>query len=1229
MPNLTASRVSNRLDLQGPAYTIDAACASSLVAVDHACREIASGRCDMMLAGGVHLTQDPTFWAVFTQLGALSRSGTSRPFDRRADGILIGEGCGILLLKDGRAAERDRDQVYARIRGIGVSSDGRSASLFNPRVAGQVRSVEAAWREAARDPSRVQLVEAHGTGTPAGDAAELATLAQVFGPARNDEPRAGLGSVKSMIGHAMPAAGAAGLIKAVLSLHHGVLPPSLHCAEPHPALGQTRFRVIHREEPWPDDVGRRLAAVSAFGFGGINAHVVLEVEGAPKPRRQTPPLAKEAARVIALAADSPQGLLHALEVGIPRGGDGACRLSIVDPTPERISKARRIVENGAPWHGRHGIWFSPSALARSGGRVAFLFPGVEARFEPDVDSVATRFGLPAPAPMRPRDLEETGRGVVSLSMFLHKVLGELGVAPHVIAGHSIGEWSGLLASGILSEEDGWRLIDSLRPGSLEVPGVLFAAAGCGVETAMETVAGIPEIALSHDNCPHQVILCGRAEGIEAARARLVARGVLCQVLPFRSGFHSPLFAPFLEVHRAHFRSLSMRAARTPLWSATTCAPYPEDGGAIQDLSLDHLVKPIRFRELLLRLHDEGVRVFVQVGQGSLSGFVEDTLKGRPHVAVSASEAGRSGLAQLRNVALALFTEAVPVDLDRLAPPTSQSGVVRLDLSGRLVHLEPDLAVGQARGGGPRDEGPHAAVLRQFEETMAAVNRSQEEVLRVYERSMRPETFETERRLSVVTVPALRDHSFVPQPAGWPSVADGYPVVPMTMTIEMLLDLGRKLSPGQVAVGLQDLEALRWIMVEPEIEARLKARRLSPREIETEIEDYARARVLVSPAYREPPPPDARPLRGARPAPVDASELYTDRWMFHGPRYQGVVEIDELADDGVRGTIVVTEGPGALLDNAGQLFGYWVMATQELDRLAMPVGIQRMILYGPHPEQGDRLRCVVRITKAEELEVQADMELVRDGRIWARIFGWTDLRFASDDRMWRVMRHPEKSVLSEAREGYVWYDGGAQRAPSRDWLMRRYLGEAERKAMFESGPRRQRHYLNGRIAAKDAVRQLLWATGHGPLFPVEVRLYYDDRGRPRVEGFSHRDLRVSLAHTGDVAVAMAAEGHEVGIDIERVEDRPGGFDELAFDPREREMIETLAEGDRERLNEWRTRVWCAKEALAKARGTGLHGTPARLVVERRAGEGFWIDGTWVQTRREGAYVVAFTSGERHA
>jgi acyl transferase domain-containing protein len=231
----------------------------------------------LALAGGIHVSTTFPLTLVFAQLGALSRSGTIRPFQPGADGTLLGEGAGIVVLKRRADAERDGDRTYALLKSVGVASDGRALGILSPRVEGEELALRRAYEHADVSPDSVSLIEAHGTATPAGDEAELQALRRVFGGRGGSLPRCAIGSVKSMIGHTIPAAGAAGLIKASLALHHKVLPPTLHAEETSAVLDQSIFYLSNETRPWISD-GRtsRRAGVSSFGFGGINAHAVLE-----------------------------------------------------------------------------------------------------------------------------------------------------------------------------------------------------------------------------------------------------------------------------------------------------------------------------------------------------------------------------------------------------------------------------------------------------------------------------------------------------------------------------------------------------------------------------------------------------------------------------------------------------------------------------------------------------------------------------------------------------------------------------------------------------------------------------------------------------------------------------------------------------------------------------------------------------------------------------------------
>jgi acyl transferase domain-containing protein/phosphopantetheinyl transferase (holo-ACP synthase) len=1215
VPNLAASRIANRLDLCGPAYTVDAACASALVAVDQACRELWSGRCDVTLAGGVHICHDVTFWSVFTQLGALSRQQQIRPFHRDADGLLIGEGAGIVVLKRLSDAERDGDRVYARLLAVGISSDGRGATLLSPRVDGQLLALQRAWETAGVEPAGLGLVEAHGTATIQGDAAELTTLTRFFGPTSDAASSVALGSVKSMIGHAMPAAGAAGLIKAALALHHGVLPPSLHCEEPHPLLAGMRFKVPATAEPWDEPrSGPRRAAVNAFGFGGINAHAVLEASPASPKRVRASAAARSetvaSERWLAISASNPAALVDALSRGESSAQGGPCRLVLFDPTPERRTMAQKIVERERPWNGHDDLWFQTKGLLSEGGKIAFLFPGIEPTFEPRVDDVAEHFGSAAP-PAPSGGIEETGLAVVGVSRLLYQAIRRLGIVPHAIAGHSIGEWTGMVVSGMVPPVAAQAFIDAAVPGTLEVPDVLFAAAGCSAERAAEAIAGLPGIAISHDNCPHQVILCGHTESLETALARLRDMQVLAQKLPFRSGFHSPLFEPFLAPHRRNFEQIPLQRPEVPLWSATSCAPYPADAAAVRALAVDHLTHEVRFRELTERLYADGFRFYVQVGAGnSLVGFVEDTLRGRPHLAIAANTKHRSGLAQLRRLMAAAFCQGLDVQLEALSPPERPPPrLLRLDVP--LIRLERMLDATVT----PRDQSRGSPLLATFESSMRQLARAQEEVVSAFsQRAAAPKPWLEPRRVSVESHPYLLDHCFYRQPRGWTEISDRYPVAPMTLSLQWLFDAAEKVAGGKPVRVLEEVRALRWLAVAPSVEIVLRAQPPEGGRAQVSLDGYAQATALIdsAPGPWSPPPP----LEGSTALPITAEELYRDRWMFHGPGYQGVQSLLAWGPDGIDGDLVVPPAPGALLDNAGQLFGLWVMLKTEVDRLALPVKLDRVELFGPAPRPGERVHCAVRIRKLEEREVRADLWLwLADGRPYCRIVGWEDRRFDSDARLWEVLRWPERELLAIPRQsGYLLVTDAWRNLPSRDLLARRYLGARERAQLDALPARRQGPWLNGRIAVKDAVRDFLWRRAKRPIFPVEVEVDNDAQGRPLVRGPFEEQLTVSLAHTEGGAVARVAEGRRVGIDLERPERRPEGFTQLVLTAEERAL---LPQGD-----VWLARVWTAKEAIGKARGTGLGGDPRRLPLQKLDGERLMIDGEWVETAWDAPFVVAW-------
>jgi phosphopantetheinyl transferase len=713
-------------------------------------------------------------------------------------------------------------------------------------------------------------------------------------------------------------------------------------------------------------------------------------------------------------------------------------------------------------------------------------------------------------------------------------------------------------------------------------------------------------------------VCGKRDRVRTAIDRLAARGVLCQELPFKSGFHSPLFESYVAPHRAHLASLALQRPRVPLWSATTCAPYPDEPAQIRALAIDHLVKPVRFRELVDALYSSGVRTFIQMGVGNVGGFIGDTLRGKDHTAIAAiPNSNKSALAQLVRVTCALFADGVVRD----EPPRREQAPARkpmaLVLGAPLVKLAgtvPPLPRAQQSFAESADHPVLAELVQTFREAAEA----SQAVVDAWRAAQRPQPAKhriVQRRLSVDEVPALIDHTFYRQPAGWPAVSDRYPVVPMTMTIAMMIDAAVGHAPHRVAIALEDIRAYRWLAVAPPVEIEIRSTLVDADHVEVEIPGYSRATVILADRYPVARAPALAPLSNPRATPITAERMYADRWMFHGPAYQGVVDMGPLGDDGVDGTIAVLPAPGALLDCAGQLMGWWVMNHETHDRLAMPVRLERVELFGPEPATGVRVDCRVRIRALGDREVRADLELVDDGRVWCAITGWEDRRFDSDDPVWAILMYPENNVLAEPRDGYVVVTEHWRAAASRELMMRRYLSERERDEHDRLEIRRRRGWLLGRIAIKDAVRHYLWARGGAPMFPVEVGVENEPSGRPTVTGPRVDALRVSVSHKDDIAVAIVGDS-EVGIDIERIESRPDSFTHIAFTPAE------LALGDGSDV--WKTRLWAAKEAVAKLRGTGMD-NPRAVEVRGVADDCLTIDDLMVETRREGDYIIACTIG----
>ncbi|WTW98513.1 SDR family oxidoreductase [Streptomycetaceae bacterium NBC_01309] len=723
LSNVIAGRIANRLDLHGTNCTVDAACAGSLAALSSAVNELSLGHADLMFTGGVDALNNPLMFVCFSKTPALSATGDCRPFSARADGTILGEGLGMVALKRLADAERDGDRVHAVIRGLGSSSDGSGNAIYAPVAQGQARALRRAYEVAGYGPESVELVEAHGTGTRAGDAAEFAALRQVFGES-SEESRSwcALGSVKSQIGHTKAAAGAAGLIKAILALQHRTLPPTIKVDAPNPALGidESPFYLSTTTRPWVRATGQpRRASLSSFGFGGSNFHAALE-EYVPSGGGRRAALSRTATHeLVLLGADDAKGLAARGSELLGLGSlseiaevsqreftaTARARLALVAAdAPDLDHKLGQAISaiSARPERAFSGGGIAYDRGAAAPGPVAFLFPGQGSQYPGMGADVAMAFpaaqavwdraaglGLALhdvvfPRPSFEEGAEEAQRAALTdtrwaqpalaaHSLSLLAVLREFGITPARVAGHSLGELVALHAAGVFTEADLLRL--ARRRGQLMADATTLSGAMVAVSATRGRVeAAIAECApaevwVANHNQPEQTVVSGTEVSVGALEAKLRDAGIGCRRLSVSTAFHSPLVAEASEPLRAFFEELDVRAPALEVYGNTDASPYPNEASEIAKRVAGQLASPVRFVEQIEAMYAAGTRVFVEVGAGAaVTGMVEAILGDRPHVAVSLDRRGQDGLFALFSGLGRLAVHGVPMDTRAMWAP---------------------------------------------------------------------------------------------------------------------------------------------------------------------------------------------------------------------------------------------------------------------------------------------------------------------------------------------------------------------------------------------------------------------------------------------------------------------------------------------------------------------------------------------------------------------------------
>ncbi len=698
-PCVAAGRISYVLGLHGPTLAIDTACSSSLVAAHLACGSLRQRQSDVALAGGVNLMLGPHSTVHMAKVRALSPDGRCRTFDAAAAGYGRGEGCGIVVLKRLSDAEAAGDRIMALIRGGAIGHDGRKSGLTVPSGAAQQTCVRDALAAAGVEPAAVSYVEAHGTGTPLGDPIEVRALAGVLSAGRPADRPLLVGSVKTNIGHLEAAAGVSGLIKIVLSLHHGEIPPHLHLRNPSPHIdwSELPIAVPTTLQAWPP--GPRIAGVSGFGFSGTNAHMILEA--APSPAAPMPPAAERPQHLLAMSARTELSLAEiarrydahlastpeteladvCFSANVGRSHFSHRAAFVAASVGEAREKVRAFAAQGAA-----SVRTTPSSRGRP--KLAFLFTGQGAQYvsmgrelfetqptfrrvlercdqvlRPELDQSLLSVLYPESGAVSP--IDETGYtqpALFSLEYALAELLRSWGVVPDVVLGHSVGEYAAACVAGVLELEDALRLIAARARLMQGLPRDGVMAAVFASEARVVTALATPAVAIAAVNGPEHVVISGERGAVAATLNTLRAQDVQSQPLAVSHAFHSPLMEPMLASFEAIAATVSWAPPRLGLVSNLTgqlCKATDVPG---PDYWRRHAREPVRFAEGMQTLGSKGYEIFVEIGpQPTLLGMGRRCLPDGDRLWLPALRKGKADWTQLLETMAALYGRGGEID----------------------------------------------------------------------------------------------------------------------------------------------------------------------------------------------------------------------------------------------------------------------------------------------------------------------------------------------------------------------------------------------------------------------------------------------------------------------------------------------------------------------------------------------------------------------------------------
>ncbi len=700
-----ANRLSYLFNFRGPSLAVDTACSSSLVAIHLAVRSLRNRDCDMALAGGVNAIISPEMTISLSQWGMLAPDGRCKAFDSRANGFVRSEGGGMLILKRLSDALTDGDTIIAVVRGTAVNQDGRSTQMTAPNGMAQRAVLRQALEDALVEPEQITFIEAHGTGTILGDPIEVEALTDVIGQPRPDGETCFLSSVKTNIGHLEAAAGIAGVIKTILSLQHGAVPPHLHFQElnPHISLTNTPFVIPTANQPWTPRSGRRMAGVSSFGFGGTNAHVVLEEAPQMKP---VPPDADDAIFLLPLSAHTPHTLRALAEAYAAHLPGSPARLSDIayTTTLHRTHQDYRLAVVGRTRDElaerlaalARGIWQPVPAEQGQKPGLVFVFSGqgpqwwamgrqlmaAELVFRESVERCDvllreyTGWSLVAElardeTDTRLAETEVAQPAIFALQVALTDLWRSWGVEPGAVVGHSIGEVAAAYAAGVLSLEQAIRVVYHRARLMQQATGTGKMAS---VEIPEAEVAAViapygDRLSVAAVNSPTTTVLSGDAAALEAVLNHLEADGVTCRMLRVNYAFHSAQMEPYARELTQTLTGLKPGRAAIPVYS--TVSGGMQNGPAFDAAYWGRNVRQsVQFGKAIDGLIQAGFTTFLEISPHPvLSGMVIQCLEAAEQAGtVTASlRRNRDERETMLSALGDLYTAGYPVSWERFFP----------------------------------------------------------------------------------------------------------------------------------------------------------------------------------------------------------------------------------------------------------------------------------------------------------------------------------------------------------------------------------------------------------------------------------------------------------------------------------------------------------------------------------------------------------------------------------